>query len=220
MRLLISTFLISVLFISVQAQSSPLTNQTDSASYSLGIVFGATMENAGITEVNDQLFMQGISDALKGNTPSLSVEQANLFLNQFVASLNQKKAGANLVEGEKFLAENSKNKDVVTLPSGLQYKVVQEGEGKSPVDTSFVTVHYTGTLIDGKVFDSSVERGEPAQFPVNGVIPGWTEALKLMKPGAKWVLYVPAALAYGERGNQGIAPNSVLIFDVQLIAVE
>jgi FKBP-type peptidyl-prolyl cis-trans isomerase FklB len=178
------------------------------------------MENAGITEVNDQLFMQGLSDALKGNTPTLSVEQANLFLNQFVASLNQKKAGANLIEGEKFLAENSKNKDVVTLPSGLQYKVVQEGEGKSPVDTSFVTVHYTGSLIDGKVFDSSVERGEPAQFPVNGVIPGWTEALKLMKPGAKWVLYVPAALAYGERGNQGIAPNSVLIFDVQLIAVE
>ena len=220
MRLSISTFLISVLFISVQAQNSPLTNQTDSASYSLGIVFGATMENAGITEVNDQLFMKGLSDALKGNTPSLSVEQANLFLNQFVTSLNQKKAGANLVEGEKFLSENAKNKDVVTLPSGLQYKIIQEGEGKSPVDTSFVTVHYTGTLIDGKVFDSSVERGEPAQFPVNGVIPGWTEALKLMKPGAKWVLYVPSALAYGERGNQGIAPNSVLIFDVQLISVE
>jgi FKBP-type peptidyl-prolyl cis-trans isomerase FklB len=220
MRLLISMFFISILLISVQAQNSPLTNQTDSASYSLGIVFGATMENAGITEVNNQVFMQGISDALKGNTPAISVEQANLFLNQFVASLNQKKAGANLIEGEKFLTENAKNKDVVTLPSGLQYKVIQEGDGKCPVDTSFVTVHYTGSLIDGEVFDSSVERGEPAQFPVNGVIPGWTEALKLMKPGAKWILYIPAALAYGERGNQGIAPNSVLIFDVQLIAVE
>jgi FKBP-type peptidyl-prolyl cis-trans isomerase FklB len=134
--------------------------------------------------------------------------------------MNEKKAVENLLKGKIFLEENGKKEGVITTASGLQYKVIKEGEGTSPVDTSYVTVHYTGTFMDGKVFDSSVERGQPARFPVNGVIPGWTEAIKLMKPGANWILYLPSDLAYGSQGNQGIAPNSVLIFDVQLIAVE
>jgi FKBP-type peptidyl-prolyl cis-trans isomerase FklB len=148
------------------------------------------------------------------------MEQANGLLNEYLMRLATQKASVNLVKGQHFLAENAKKEGVVTLPSGLQYKVIKAGEGSSPVDTSSVTVHYTGTFIDGKVFDSSVERGEPAEFGVNDVIPGWTEALKLMKPGANWMLYIPSNLAYGENSPAGIEPNSVMIFDVQLISVK
>jgi FKBP-type peptidyl-prolyl cis-trans isomerase FklB len=197
-----------------------LTNDVDTASYSLGTVLGASIANAGFSTLNYDLLMKGISDAINGNELAISNEQANMFLNEYVATLNEKKSMRNLEIGQKFLAENGKKQGVITLPSGLQYKVITEGEGKSPVDTSFVTVHYTGTFMDGKVFDSSVERGQPAQFPVNGVIPGWTEALKLMKPGSKWIIYLPASLAYGETGNRSIEPNTVLVFEVELISVD
>ena len=127
-------------------------------------------------------------------------------------------AGKNLQEGKAFLAENAKKKDVTTLPSGLQYKVIEKGSGASPKKTDSVTVHYKGTLIDGTEFDSSYARGKPATFRVDGVIAGWTEALQLMKPGAKWQLFIPANLAYGERGaGSRIGPNSALIFEVELI---
>jgi FKBP-type peptidyl-prolyl cis-trans isomerase FklB len=197
-----------------------LTNELDSVSYSLGIVLGTSIHQAGIKEFNEKLFMLGIQDVNGGAQQGLTAEQANMTLNEYLTKMSEKKAVLNLIEGQKFLAENAKKEGVVTLPSGLQYRIVKEGEGVSPVDTSLVTVHYTGTFIDGKVFDSSVERGEPAQFPVNGVIPGWTEALQLMKPGANWILYVPSPLAYGENSPRGIEPNSVLIFDVQLISFE
>jgi FKBP-type peptidyl-prolyl cis-trans isomerase len=132
----------------------------------------------------------------------------------------EKEALKNLEKGRKFLEENSHKEGVVTLPSGLQYKVIRDGIGEMPTDTSMVTVQYTGTLIDGTVFDSSVQRGEPAQFRLNGVIPGWTEALKLMKTGAKWMLYIPSELAYGNRPSRTIPQNSVLIFDVELLNVD
>jgi FKBP-type peptidyl-prolyl cis-trans isomerase FklB len=201
-------------------QSVPLTSDLDSVSYSLGIVLGNSIHQAGIKDINEKLFMQGIRDVNGGEQQGLTAEQANMILNEYLTKLNEKKAVLNLIEGQKFLVENAKKEGIVTLPSGLQYKIIKEGEGLSPVDTSLVTVHYTGTFIDGKVFDSSVERGEPVQFPVNGVIPGWTEALQLMKPGANWILYIPSQLAYGENSPRGIEPNSVLIFDVQLISVE
>lgn len=131
------------------------------------------------------------------------------------------KGEKNKKEGDAFLAENKDKKGIVSLPSGLQYKVIKEGEGDTPKATDKVTVHYRGTLIDGTEFDSSYGRGEPATFPVNGVIPGWTEALQLMNAGSKWQLFIPSKLAYGERGAGGkIGPNSTLIFDVELISIQ
>ena len=141
-----------------------------------------------------------------------------MIMNTYLMNLVAKKASDNLVKGQQFLAENAKKEGVITLPSGLQYKVIKEGEGPSPVDTSMVTVHYTGTFIDGKVFDSSVERGEPAEFGVGDVIPGWTEALKLMKAGANYMVYIPANLAYGENSPASIEPNSLMIFDIHLLS--
>lgn len=201
-------------------QGFQIINEKDSVSYSLGIVMGASIGSAGIKELNDDLFIKGINDAIAGKEMKITAEQANSFLNEYVTKLSNMRANENMVKGQQFLLENSKKDSVVSLPSGLQYKIIKEGNGDSPLDTSMVTVHYTGKLIDGTVFDSSVERGEPAQFPVNGVIPGWTEALKLMKPGSKWVLYIPSDLAYGERQMRTILPNSVLIFDVELISVD
>ena len=200
--------------------NSVLTNELDSVSYSLGVLLGSSIEKAGIKEYKEDLFMLGIRDVTGGKQQVLSAEQSNMVINTYLAKLNEMKAVVNLLESQKFLGENGKKEGVVTLPSGLQYKVIREGEGASPADTSVVTVHYTGTLMNGEVFDSSVERGEPAQFPVNGVIAGWTEALQLMKPGANWILYIPPQLGYGEYGTRGIEPNAVLIFDVQLISVE
>jgi len=129
-------------------------------------------------------------------------------------------AGKNKKEGETFLAENMKKEGVKTLASGLQYKVITEGTGKMPKATDTVTTNYRGTLVDGTEFDSSYKRGEPATFPVNGVIAGWTEALQLMKTGAKWQLFVPSNLAYGERGTGPIGPNAVLLFEVELISIK
>lgn len=220
MKLLKIIIILSVFSVqAVSAQPSPLKVEKDSVSYSLGIIMGTSIGNVGIEDLNDELFIRGINDAIDGKQPLLTTEQANMFLNQYVTMLNEKRAQKNLEEANKFFAENSKNKDVVTLESGLQYKVIRDGIGKSPVDTSVVTVHYTGRLLDGSVFDSSVERGQPARFPVNRVIPGWTEALKLMKTGASWILYIPPELGYGERGQGRILPNSVLIFEVELLDV-
>ena len=215
-------FILAGLIISpvIAQKDNPLTNEFDSVSYSLGIVLGTSIDKAGIKEFSEKLFMQGINEVVGGKQPGLTTEQANMVINAYLTKVNEKKAVINLIEGQKFLTENGKKDGVVTLPSGLQYKVIKEGQGLSPVDTSMVTVHYTGTLINGKVFDSSVERGQPAQFPVNGVIPGWTEALQRMKTGAKWILYIPSRLGYGEYGAGSIEPNSVLIFDVELISFD
>jgi len=220
-KILFCFFLVGLLVMPAMSQNaSVLTNELDSVSYSLGILLGSSIEKAGIKEYKEDMFMLGIRDVNGGKQQLLSAEQSNMVINTYLAKLNEMKAVVNLLEGQKFLDENGKKEGVVTLPSGLQYKVIREGEGASPADTSVVTVHYTGTLMNGEVFDSSVERGEPAQFPVNGVIAGWTEALQLMKPGANWILYIPPQLGYGEYGTRGIEPNAVLIFDVQLISVQ
>lgn len=208
-------------------KGSTLTNDKDKLSYSFGQNIGKSFKQQEI-EVNLEIFVKGIQDALAGREPLLNQQEMGQVLMTFqkdrmakMTAKHKMEGDKNLKEGETFLAENKKKEGVTTLPSGLQYKVVQSGKGKTPKATDKVTTHYKGTLIDGTVFDSSYDRKEPTTFPVNGVIKGWTEALQLMKEGDKWQLFVPAQLGYGERGAGGkIGPNATLIFDIELIKVE
>jgi FKBP-type peptidyl-prolyl cis-trans isomerase FklB len=191
-------------------------------SYIIGRDMAANLQKQGI-EIEAESFMKGLKEVIAGEPSSLTqqdIQMAMMALQQEMQQKQGAKGSENQQAGEAFLAEN-KNKDgVKTLPSGLQYQVLQEGTGKSPSASDKVTTHYHGTLIDGTVFDSSYERGQPATFPVNGVIAGWTEALQLMKEGAKWRLFIPANLAYGSQGaGDVIGPNTALIFDVELISV-
>ena len=159
-------------------------------------------------------------DTFDGELPKILPEEANHILESFMAKANQGQSNNNLEEGLKFLSENSTKEGVIELPSGLQYKVLNEGDGELPILTDQVKCHYHGTLIDGTVFDSSVERGQPAVFPVNGVIQGWIEAIQLMSTGSKWKLFIPSELAYGKQGAGGaIGPNTTLIFDVELLEI-
>jgi FKBP-type peptidyl-prolyl cis-trans isomerase len=202
-------------------------NSVDKLSYSFGRSVGISLKQQD-TQINFDVLLQGIKDSLYGtDKPLLTEQEVSQVLISFrqekmakEAEVQKKLAGENTKKGEAFLAENSKKEGIITLPSGLQYKVLKEGTGKTPKPTDVVTTHYRGTLIDGTEFDSSYSRGEPASFPVNGVIAGWTEALQLMKEGGKLQLFVPAKLAYGERQmGDKITPNSTLIFEVELISI-
>jgi len=197
-----------------------LTSKIDSVNYALGINMGESLKQIGLTEINDDILLAAMHLALSSDTTALmNNEEAMSFLNVYFQQLQQEKAKKTLDEGQKFLEENAKNPNVSTSPSGLQYQVLQEGTGATPTDADKVTVHYTGTFIDGKKFDSSYDKGQPATFGVTGVIKGWTEALKMMKEGGKMKIWVPSDLAYGPRGRQGIPGNSVLIFEMELIKV-
>jgi len=204
-----------------------LKDQKDKESYSLGYQFGESLKSQGV-DINLDVYTSAIRDSLGGKEPQLSSEEIRLTimgLRQRVAAVQQKalmeQAEKNLAEAKSFLAENGKKKGVKTLPSGLQYKVLSEGSGKTPKKSDSVTVHYRGTFINGTEFDSSIARGQPTTFQVDGVIPGWTEALQLMKEGAKWQLFIPPELAYGEMGMPPrIPPQSILLFDVELISVK
>jgi len=218
--------LLSVGLLAVQVSAEEpqtLTSPTDKLSYSFGQQFGQNigkfLQQQNI-ELNLDIVAKGIKHALKGKSPLLTQQEMKKAL---IAFQQEKVAGVaqkNLQEGEAFLAENAKKDGVVTLPSGLQYKVITPGTGKTPKATDKVKTHYRGTLINGTEFDSSYKRGKPATFPVNRVIAGWTEALQLMKEGAKWQLFIPANLAYGQRGAGGkIGPNATLIFDIELLSV-
>ncbi|QCR21827.1 FKBP-type peptidyl-prolyl cis-trans isomerase [Pontibacter sp. SGAir0037] len=199
-----------------------LKSTKDKISYIIGRDMAANLAKQGI-EIDAEPFIAGLKEVLAGQPSSLSqaeVQQAMMALQQEMAQKQSASGSQNQQEGEAFLAENKGKEGVKTLPSGLQYQVLQEGNGKSPSASDKVTTHYHGTLIDGTVFDSSYERGQPATFPVNGVIAGWTEALQLMKEGAKWRLFIPSKLAYGSQGaGDVIGPNTTLIFDVELISV-
>jgi FKBP-type peptidyl-prolyl cis-trans isomerase FklB len=209
------------------AEKQDLKNENDRISYSVGYQVGGDFKRQGV-ELNPDLLVEGVQDAMSGAKPLMTQQEMNKTLVDLKKKImtaqreGQKKAAEkNLAEGKKFLAENAKKEGVKTLPSGLQYKVIAKGSGASPKRTDSVTVHYKGTLIDGTEFDSSYKRGKPATFRVDGVIAGWTEGLQLMKPGAKWLLFVPSNLAYGERGaGSRIGPNSALVFEVELISVE
>ncbi|MCB0640756.1 MAG: FKBP-type peptidyl-prolyl cis-trans isomerase, partial [Phaeodactylibacter sp.] len=198
-----------------------MSSASDSLSYSLGVLIGKNLKSQGFTDdLSPEQFLQAIKDVIADAELKIQPQDANKFVSEFSQTAKDRAATKNLEEGQAFLAENGKRSEVTTTATGLQYEVLKEGAGESPKPTDRVSVHYHGTLLDGTVFDSSVERGEPAQFPVQGVIPGWVEALQLMKPGSKWKLYIPSDLAYGSRGAGGdIGPNSTLIFEVELLEI-
>ena len=201
-------------------------NDSDKASYIIGYQIGQDFKTNYMDELNIDILAQAINDVLDEKEPALELAEMQEIMQKYMTEQRVKQQARHAEEvaengaaAEAFLAENGKKDGVVSLPSGMQYSVISEGTGASPKETDTVSVHYTGTLIDGKVFDSSVERGEPATFPLNGVIKGWTEALQLMKVGDKWKLFIPPALAYGEQGNPSIPANSLLIFEVELLDI-
>ena len=204
-----------------------LDTQSNKASYSIGIQMGSQM--APIKDLlNQDAIMMGFKDIMNGTEPKLTLEEMQTVMQEFQKSIAEKQQAkkaamseSNGAEGEKFLSENKTKEGVITTESGLQYKVITAGTGATPKATDTVVTHYSGTLINGKVFDSSYKRNSPATFPVNGVIKGWTEALQLMKVGAKWQLFIPANLAYGERGaGANIGPNEALIFEIELLEIK
>jgi len=195
-----------------------LKTELDKVSYAIGAQLGQNFKMQGI-EVRIESLMWGLKDAMAGEKLALSQDQMRQLLTSFQQRTVAKQATKNLAAGTAFLEANKAKEGVKVRPSGLEYKVITEGTGRTPTAVDKVKTHYRGTLINGVEFDSSYKRNQPAEFPVNGVIKGWTEALQLMKEGAKWELYIPANLAYGERGRPGIPPNSVLIFQIELLEV-
>lgn len=192
----------------------------DKFSYGLGMGIGQNLLSMGVKDMSVEDFVKGMSDVLAGNKTGMTHMEAQKVVNEHFRKLAEEAYAVNKEAGEKFLTENAKKEGVVVLPSGLQYEVLVEGNGKKPSATDRVQCHYEGTLIDGTVFDSSIKRGEPAVFGVNQVIMGWVEALQLMQEGAKWRLYIPYNMAYGENSaGEMIPPYSALVFDVELIKV-
>ena len=192
----------------------------DKFSYGLGMGIGQNLLSMGVKDMNVEDFVKGLKDVLTGAKTEISHSEAQTVVNDHFRKLAEEAYEQNKASGEAFLANNAKKEGVVVLPSGLQYEVITEGNGKKPSATDRVQCHYEGTLIDGTIFDSSIKRGEPAVFGVNQVIRGWVEALQLMQEGAKWRLYIPYDMAYGEHGaGEMIPPYSALVFDVELIKV-
>ena len=208
------------------AEAPSFKNNSEKVSYMIGHQIGSNLKRDGI-EVDQNLLNTGLKDALVGTKSPITQEEQQNLMQELQKSMREKaevkrKADSekNLAEGKKFLEDNKKKPGVVTAASGLQYKILTEGKGESPKATDTVKVHYKGTLLDGTEFDSSLKRGQPATFPVNGVIKGWTEALQLMKPGAKWQVWIPENLAYGDRGaGDQIGPSATLTFEVELLEI-
>jgi FKBP-type peptidyl-prolyl cis-trans isomerase FklB len=205
-----------------------LKTQKDKASYAIGLNIGKSMHKDSV-DVDPNILLRGMKDGLAGAKPLLTDEEAKAAMVALQADLRKKgeekmlvQGEANKKQGDAFLAENKTKDGVVTLPSGLQYKILKEGTGPKPAATDTVVCNYKGTLLDNTEFDSSYKRGQPATFPVSGVIKGWTEALQLMPVGSKWEIFVPADLAYGARGGPGggIGPNATLVFEVELMSIQ
>jgi FKBP-type peptidyl-prolyl cis-trans isomerase FklB len=213
---------------SIFAEETPLKDDQDKVSYSIGLDIGSTFKKQGM-DVKPEVLLRGLKDGVSGAKPLMTEEEMRTTMTQYSKTMMEKQAATakeaaakNTEAGEKFLAENKMKEGVKTTESGLQYKVVKEGTGPMPKATDTVVTNYRGTLINGTEFDSSYKRNEPTSFPVNRVIKGWTEALQMMKVGSKYQLFIPASLAYGERGagGGGIGPNETLIFDLELLDIK
>jgi FKBP-type peptidyl-prolyl cis-trans isomerase len=231
MRKLVTLSMFALLAFAAQSQTKKtapqkggivLKSKLDSLSYSLGVNTVPQLNQVDVDTLNFAAFAKGLEDAMRKRKLQLTSDQISMTLNEKLAAYMKKKNGANEEEGTRFCSENKKRPGVITTASGLQYEVVVEGTGPSPTLLDTVVTHYKGSLLNGQEFDNSYKRGEPISFPCNGVIRGWTEALQLMKKGSKYKLYIPAALAYGDRGaGQGQIPGgSTLIFDVELIDIK
>lgn len=226
-RLIICFAAVLVASIGLAQDIKELKDQKDKASYAIGLELGNSLKK-GKVEANADTLMKGLKDGLSGAKPLMTEEQVKETMTALQKEMMDKQAAAakeagekNEIAGKKFLEENKKKEGVKTTASGLQYKVIKEGTGESPKETDMVITNYKGTTLDGTEFDSSYKRNEPATFPVNRVIKGWTEALLMMKPGAKYQLFIPSNLAYGERAvGKDIGPNSTLLFDVELIGIK
>ena len=225
MPLLAGAFAMTVSSCGDCKQTASLKTDIDSVSYAIGVNTGLSYKQnlesfpGGKANVDDMI--AGFANALRGSETAMTQEEAINIIQNYFQNAEKKEADTNKQEGEAFLEKNKKESGIITTESGLQYKVENAGNGIKPEDGDKVKVHYTGKLLNGEVFDSSVERGEPAEFGVNQVIPGWTEALKLMPVGSKYILYIPSDLAYGERGaGPKIKANSTLVFEVELLDVE
>ena len=189
-------------------------------SYALGLSIGQNFRASGFEEINLEDFLSGVRDVLEEGEPKMTYEEAKVVINEYFQEVRRKAVEQNQAAGEEFLKINGLKKGVVTLPSGLQYEILREGDGPKPSLTDSVECHYHGTLINGQVFDSSMDRGQTATFPLQGVIKGWTEILQLMPVGSKWKVTIPVDLAYGDRGaGEMIQPGSTLIFIIELIAI-
>lgn len=223
MKKIVLIFGVSTLIFScnnVDTSNSELLTQMDSVSYSLGVSVANNLKSSGFETIESSAISAAFNDVFSENDVKISEEDANALIQDYFMELSQKKSQEATNKGQAFLDENASKEGVVTTASGLQYQVLTEGQGAKPVASDEVTVHYHGTLIDGTVFDSSVDRGQPATFPVGGVIQGWVEALQLMNVGSKYKLFIPSNLAYGERGAGGsIGPNETLIFEVELLSI-
>ena len=212
--------LLLLIYPSLIAYSQKIITENDTFSYCLGINIAGNLKAKGIEEINTKIILMAFEDVYNGNDLSIDIDKADSVVNSYFIKIQKMEAEKNIEKGKKFLEDNKKNEGVIELPSGLQYKIIREGNGEKPTMDDNVTCHYKGTLIDGTVFDSSYDRGEPIDFPVRGVIDGWTEALQLMPVGSKWILYIPSNLAYGERGaGDRISPNETLIFEVELLSI-
>ncbi|MBN1597375.1 MAG: FKBP-type peptidyl-prolyl cis-trans isomerase [Bacteroidales bacterium] len=202
----------------VSHKSMKLESNTDSVAYMIGVSVGHSMKMQKMDNMNPDLIAKGIDEVLSGDSVPSS-QQANMYVSQYIAKLREEASQINLEKGQAFLAENKEKEGVIETESGLQYKVIEEGTGKTPTVEDAVKCHYRGTTIDGKQFDSSYDKGQPAEFRLKGVIRGWTEVLQLMKEGAKYEVYIPSYLGYGTNGTRSIEPNSTLIFEIELLEV-
>ena len=192
----------------------------ENVSYSIGVIIAKNLQQQGFTDLDSKAFSDGFADLINNADLRISLAEANLLMKNYTAKQQETQFSGAKKEGEAFLLANGKKEGVITMPSGLQYRVLVKGEGRKPLANEKVTTHYHGTLLDGTVFDSSVQRGEPISFPVGGVIKGWQEALQMMNKGSKWQLFIPYNLAYGAQGaGAAIKPYATLIFEVELLDI-